>query len=304
MKKSFAENPAEPSVSFWPDASAGKAIKYWIDGEFVERSRAAIPLTDLAIVRGYAAFDALRTYGNVPFLLEAHLKRLEESCALLYLQPPMDRTTMALTVLAAVRTNNFAESLVRIYVTGGDTAGFIPEQKGRLIILVDPLKPYPSQQYESGIALASTHMNRTLPLAKSTDYVAGIRETVRVRREGFDEVVFLDGNANLLEGTTFNIGVVKGNDLISPAEGVLRGITVDHLLGLVGQAGLRVRRETISVKMLELADEVFITSSVREIVPVVRFGNRQIGSGAPGPTTRLLHRLYRDSAQLICSRGA
>jgi branched-chain amino acid aminotransferase len=297
------KKPAELSVLSPSDISSQGPVKYWIDGKFVDQRDASIPLTDLAIVRGYAAFDALRTYGNTPFLLDAHLKRLEETCAFLHLKPPLDRANMARAVLATVRTNNFAESLIRIYVTGGEASGLIPEHKERLIILVDSLRTYPPQQYEKGIALATTTLNRTLPLAKSTDYVAGIRETVRARHNGFDEVVFLDRQSNILEGTTFSVVVVRGRDLISPADGVLRGITVDHVLGLASQAGLRGRRAAIPPDLLDEADEVFVTSSVREVVPVVRIDTKRIAGGLPGPITCHLHKLYCESARSICSQG-
>jgi branched-subunit amino acid aminotransferase/4-amino-4-deoxychorismate lyase len=285
-------------------AKAGpKTAKYWIDGRLVDQSEAAIPLTDLAVTRGYAAFDSLRTYGNVPFLLDAHLKRLENTCVILHLKPPLERKNIARAVLATVAANKFPESLIRIYVTGGDASGLIPENKERLVILVDPLRAYPARHYVKGIVLATTRLNRVLPLAKSTDYLAGVWETTRARKKGFDEVVFIDRQRNILEGTTFNVVAIIGRKLVSRTDGVLRGITVEHVLGLAREAGLSVRRVPISPRMLAKADEIFVTSSIREIIPVVCIDDKWIGSGFPGPVTRLLHQRYHESALAIRSQG-
>jgi branched-chain amino acid aminotransferase len=294
-------SPIDESIpSKTPGAAAAPTIrpgKCWIDGELVDWKDASIPLTDLMAVRGYAAFDALRTYGSVPFLLDKHLLRLERTCDFLGLRIPLDRANLAGAVLATVKAGKLPESSIRLYVTGGDAAGFVPEGRERLVILVDPPHSYPLRQYEQGVALATTTLGRTFPVVKPTNYLAGVWATMRARSEGFDEVVFVDRDLSLLEGTTFNVVAVRGRELISPADGVLAGVTIEHVLSLAAKAKFKVTREPISPQLLDQAEEVFMTSSVREVMPVVRIDDRQIGNGAPGPVTRLLHRLFCESAQ-------
>lgn len=273
------------------------AVKYWIDGRLVPSTEAVLPLTDLGFSRGYAAFDALRTYGKVPFLLDAHLERLERTCELLMLAVPLGRDKLRAVVHATVAANGLPENLVRIYVTGGDAAGFVPEQRERLLVLADPLRTYPAAQWEAGVALAISTLERTLPLAKSTSYLAGVCETMLAKRRGFDEVVFCDPRGNILEGTTFSVVAVKGRELVSPRAGVLPAITLEHLFKLAPQNGFTVRREPITPELLRQADEVFITSSTRELVPVNRVDTLRIGNGAPGPVTRRLHEIYRQSTE-------
>lgn len=270
--------------------------RYWMDGRLVVATGASLPLTDLAVTRGYGAFEALRTYAGTPFLLDPHLRRLEQTCRHLCLRIPLPRARMREAVAKTIAANHFAESLIRIYVTGGDATGFVPEGRERLLILVGPVISYPARQYQKGIALKTTPLNRPIPLAKTIDYTAGIRETILARRAGYQEVIFKDPCGNLLEGTQFSLVVVAGNLLISPAENVLPGITAGHVLRLAEKEGFAVRRAPVTPKLLRRADELFITSTNRELLPVTSVDQLCIGEGRPGPVTRHLHSRYLASA--------
>jgi branched-chain amino acid aminotransferase len=295
--ESFLKNTA---VSSDPDRSQARTC--WVDGRLMDRDKANLSLDDLAFTRGYAAFEALRTYHRRPFLLDAHLERLYGTCAILGLKVPLEYNLIVSGIIAALGANDFEDSLIRIYVTGGEAAGFAPAGRERLLILVDPLRIYPVRQYAEGVSLATRMMQRSLPLAKSTDYVIGVRETIWAKKGGFDEVAFLDSQSALLEGTTFNIVAVRNAELVTPKEGVLRGITLQHTLKLAEKAGLAIRRAPISPRELARADEMFITSSTREVMPVARVDHTRIGNGRPGPITRLLQEMYQASA-LALSAG-
>lgn len=272
------------------------SARYWMNGRLVASDRAVLPLTDLAATRGYGAFEALRTYGRAPFLMDAHLRRLEATCRHLCLRVPLSRAELREAVLRTLAANRFAESLIRIYVTGGDAKGFLPEGRERLLILVDPAKTFPAWQYEKGVALRTTVLNRPIPLAKTIDYTAGIRETALAHKAGYQEVVFTDRRGNLLEGTQFSVVAVEGKRLVSPEKDILPGITVEQVLRLARKEGFNLKREPISPALLRRADEVFITSTNREVLPVSRVDKLRIGDGRPGPVARLLHRRYLDGA--------
>jgi branched-subunit amino acid aminotransferase/4-amino-4-deoxychorismate lyase len=198
----------------------------WIDGRLTPKREAKISVTDLAFTRGYAGFEALRTYGRIPFLLDAHLDRLVRTCGHLGLKVPVSRRTIAAGVQAALEANGFEESVIRIYITGGEAPGFVPAGNERWLALVDPLHPYPATFYRKGIALATSRLQRSLPAAKSIDYVVGVRETMRARAAGAHEVIFLDRRERILEGTTFNVIGVRKRELLIAGEGVLPGITL------------------------------------------------------------------------------
>lgn len=268
--------------------------KYWIDGKLVRADKAFLPLTDLAVTRGFGAFEAMRTYHGSPFLLEGHLLRLQKSCELLGLKLPLSLEALKHAVDATLKANKMPESLIRIYVTGGDASGFLPEGRERLLILVSPAKLFPAWQYEKGIALKSTLLGRMIPQAKSLDYTVGIRETLRAVRKGYHEVVFVDEEGNLLEGTQFSVFAVVGKKIISPKMRILPGLTAGYVIDLARRKGFKASWGKITPKVLAEATELFITSSNREIIPAVRLDRKRIGNGKPGPVTRLLHGYFKD----------
>lgn len=279
-----------------------KPAKYWIDGKLVRADRAGVAVTDLVVTRGYGAFEALRTYGGKPFLLEEHLRRLEKTCAHLLLKCPLHRKELAAAAKETLQANGFPESLVRFFVTGGDASGFLPEGKERLLILVTPVRPFPAWQYERGIAMKTTSLSRPIPEAKTVDYTVGIRETMRAVREGYQEVAFRDRRGGLLEGTQFSIFAVLGRMLVTPEAGVLPGCTAEHLIKVARREGWTIRRSAISPAMLRRASELFITSTTRELLPVVRVDEQPIGDGRPGPVRRLLHERFHESVRAVVKR--
>jgi branched-chain amino acid aminotransferase len=200
-------------------------------------------------------------------------------------------------VLETLAANCFPESLIRLYVTGGDTDGFVPAGKSRLLVLVDAARIFPASHYKKGVRIKTSRLNRPIPPAKTVDYTAGIRETILAKREGFHEVAFADRKGNLLEGTQFNVIAVRGNQLVSPDRGILPGITVERVLKLGRKEGFSIRRSPISPALLKRADEVLITSTNREVMPAVFVDQIRIGSGSPGPVSRLLHQRYLESAE-------
>ena len=119
----------------------------------------------------------------------------------------------------------------------------------------------------------------------------------KARQQGFQEILFLDRSRKILEGSTCNFAIIKGKELISPANGVLGGITMDLGLKLAAKMGFKVTRRSVSVTELRQADEAFITSTNREIVPVVKVDSIRIGSGKPGIITKSLARHFSEFAK-------
>ncbi|HKJ64282.1 MAG TPA: aminotransferase class IV, partial [Desulfopila sp.] len=137
---------------------------YYVDGEFVDSRQAALPLSDMAILRGYAVFDYLRTYNGTPFYLNEHLQRLQKSAALLHLDCPWPLEYMEEKVLELLRKNTFAEATVRLLITGGDSIDSItPGSNPRLIIMVAEMKPFPSHWYTDGVKVITAEVSRYIP---------------------------------------------------------------------------------------------------------------------------------------------
>jgi branched-chain amino acid aminotransferase len=273
-----------------------KMAIFYVDGDYVDDSKAAIPLTDMAVLRGYAVFDFLRSYGGKAFHLDEHLLRLQNSAALLNIQCPWSLADLKRIVSETVKKNDFDEANVRLLITGGDSLDSItPLDKPRLVVMVTPVKPMPSEWYSDGVKIITADVTRYVPGAKSTNYVKAIMSLKGARESGAIESIYVNEFDQLLEGTTSNIFFVIDEELITTEKQILPGITRQVVLKLAtGKIDINLRN--ITRKELNLCSEVFITSSNKEVVPVIEIDGISIGD-KPGLLTRQVMGLFRQYTQ-------
>ncbi|WP_438034598.1 aminotransferase class IV [Sorangium sp. So ce204] len=205
------------------------------------------------------------------------------------------------------------ESTIRVMLTrGSGPLGLDPSLAGAplRVILVEPLKPLPGGLYRAGIAVVTIRTQRAgdaAPGAKVSNYLESLLALREARAAGAHEALILDPSGHVVEGTTSNVFLVErrpashegaedpGHLLITPPKeaGILVGITRAHVMHVAGELGMPVCCEPVTMARLLAAEEAFITSSLREIVPVVRVDAHTIGAGVPGPKTRALHAAFR-----------
>ncbi|MDX1991705.1 MAG: aminotransferase class IV [bacterium] len=267
---------------------------YYIDGEFVASEEASIPAADLAVLRGYGVFDFMRTYDGKPFHLEEHVARLFRSAEQIMLELPWTQEEVVQIVLATLDRNDHAESNVRIVVTGGDTTDWItPSGAPRLLVLVHPASPPAAHYYKDGAKIITVREERYLPGAKTINYIPAIRALKQAKAQDAVEAIYTDSAGRALEGTTTNLFAFFGGVLVTPGEGILPGITRGAVLELVqGVFPLEIR--DLPVEDLYRADEVFITASNKQVMPVVQVDDRTIGAGVPGEMTRKVMALFSE----------
>ena len=269
---------------------------FYVDGEYVEEARAALPLTDMAILRGYAVFDFLRTYNGKPFHLEEHLTRLQNSAALLHIQCPWSLEYFKDIVKKLLVKNNFREANLRFLITGGDSIDSItPLDKPRLIIMATELKSFPEEWYTDGVRIITSNITRYVPGSKSTNYIKAIMALKNARNIGAIESIYVNEAGHLLEGTTSNFFIVVNGEIITPKEGVLPGITMEVVIKLA-KGIFPLKKDVISRDMLNECSEAFITSSNKEVVPVVQVDDLII-SNKPGPVTSKVIDLFGQYTQ-------
>ncbi len=268
---------------------------FYIDGEFVDPAAAMIPASDLALLRGYGIFDFLRTYGGKPFQLGAHLRRLIRSAALLELECPWDIEELDEIVMETLYRNDYAEAGIRIVVTGGDSPnGFMPEGQSRLLVMVTPLQEMATHYYERGAAVATVEMGRYLPEAKSINYIPGItaqKIALRCNPAAIEAIYRVDGK--VVEGTRSNTFIYEDGRWITPDDGVLQGVTRAEVIKLL-QRERKLELRDITVDEYYGAEEVILTSSTKEIVPIVKVDEVTIGKGLPGKNTQQLMQNWRE----------
>lgn len=266
----------------------------WLDDALTPVSRAAIGVYDLALLRGFGIYEGLAAHDGEPFRFADHYARFQSSAKALGLSIPLDEAAALEAMRAVVRANAPAgRATVRMLLTGGVADGGIVHVTGRerFFILAEPMKPYPAAWYETG-ATAVTHPHkRALPQYKTIDYIAAVNLQPKLAETKSAEVIYTH-DGNVLECTGSNLFAVKDGTLVTPKDDVLFGITRKVTLEVAREAGIPVEERVLPLAELLDADEAFITSSFKDIVPLVAVDGSPIGSGSPGPVTRRLMQLF------------
>jgi branched-chain amino acid aminotransferase len=281
-----------------------------IDGALVKPEEARVSVFDRGFLYGDSVFEVLRTYGGVPFALGEHLARLRRSGERVFIDMPVDEATFAREVEAAVRAsgNEESESYVRIVVTrGSGPIGLDPELAGAplRVVVVEPVSPPPRAAYVDGVAAITVRTRRiaddtAAAGAKLSNYLPNLLAVREAKARGAHEAIVVDAAGRVVEGASSNVFVVGGGRLATPPEsaGILPGITRAHVIAAARTLAVPVEEREVKQDELYAADEVFITSSIRELLPVVRVDDRHVGRGRPGPVSRALHRRFRDDVGL------
>lgn len=268
----------------------------YIHGKFLPLEKASLPITDLAVQRGVGLFETLRTYHKIPFALDERLRRLNKSARFLGFKPIYSSNFIRKKVFEGLREVKADEAVVKIILTGGDGLSLNLEGRSRLLILFFRLHKWSKAYYEKGIRLKTFKFSRVLPELKSLSYLAAVFAQQKARKAGFDEALLLDEKNRILEGANFNFTILKNRKLIVPAEGVLNGMTMEIAIRLAQSLGFKTIRRALKYQELKQAEEAFVTSATREVMPVAQVDKIKIGNGRPGKYTKRLLVLYRDYA--------
>jgi len=268
---------------------------YYIDGQYVEDDKAFVSVKDLAVLKGYGVFDFLITYNKRPFYLKGHVQRLENSAKQIGLRLNHTNEEICNIVEETVRRNSHhMESNIRIVYTGGISSDSVtPEGNGILIVMVVPKIELPDWWYTDGAKIVTAEIERFIPGAKSTNYLTAVWALEQAHSEGAIESIYVDRNNRLLEGTTTNFYCFKDDNLITPPTDILPGITRRVLMELV-EGHFDIETRDVYKDELDTMEEVFITASSKEVVPIIQVNDVTIGDGKPGANTRKVMQLFRD----------
>lgn len=266
---------------------------FYVNGKYLPASQSTLPLTDLGLVRGYGVFDFLRTYNRRPFHLMDHLERLRYSAVQIALELPLPLEEIAEIVHETLARNPLPEANIRLIVTGGPSSNyFTPDQPAGLIVMVTPVSVNPDHVYTAGVHLVTTPLTREFPTVKSLNYIGAILAMKKATAAGAIEALYLNPQGEISEGTRTNFFGVKDGRLITAGEGVLEGITRKVILNLA-RGHFPIIEQPVTYKELSQVDEAFITSSTKEVMPVVRIDDITIGRGTAGPVSRRLQTMFR-----------
>ena len=266
-------------------------MKVWLDGRLREEERACISPADHGFLLGDGVFETLRSYDGKPFALAEHLERLAAAAEMLAIPlPPLDELSRgSADVLEA---NAIPNARLRITVTSGAGPSGLARGAGPATVLItaSPLRPW--AEATTAVVLPWVH-DESDPLAgvKTTSRAESVAALRRARSMGAEEALFLNRADNLCEATTANVFVVREGVVQTPplSAGCLAGITRERVLRLCPELGIPSADDDIPGQALGGAEELFLTSSTREIQALVEVNGQRVGNGEPGPiTTRLV----------------
>ncbi len=282
-------------------------LQIYIDGKWYPKNEAKISVFDHGLLYGDGVFEGIRAYGGLVFKLDEHLERLWESAHTLMLEIPMDVKAMKAAIVETLRRNKFKDAYIRVVVTRGvGDLGLSPWlcKKASVFIITDKITLYPEALYKNGLEIITVPTVRNLPEAvnpsiKSLNYLNNIMAKIEAKNGGCMEALMLNHQGYVAECTGDNVFMIKktGNGkllkdhvLLTPPTylGALKGITRQAILEIAAKIKLPFEERIITRHDLFNADEVFLTGTAAEVIPVVKIDGRKIGAGQPGKITKVL----------------
>lgn len=279
----------------------------FLNGLFMPLPSARVSVVDRGFSYGDGLFETMRSYGGQIFRLDAHLERLYQSLEQIYLDIPMTAGEMDYSVRETLNRNGQPDCMVRLTISRGEQHGGFhidPDGPPTLVIIVRPLETLPGEWYQRGIKISlfpSTAqkiggLGRSI---KSCNFLTNVIVREQAHRNNSVEGILIDDRGRITEGTTSNVFIVQEGTLVTPEinEHILPGITRQAVLDIAAKNEIPVALQAITADDLYHAEEVFITNSRVEILPVRMADDRTIGEGKPGRMTRFLHGEFLKSVE-------
>ena len=278
------------------------SLKIYISGTLVDKEDAKVSVYDHGFLYGDGVFEGIRSYGGKVFRLKEHLDRLYESAKAIWLTIPMSKDDMGRAVIDTLTVNNIIDGYVRLVVTRGvGSLGIDPTscKEPQIIIIADKIALYPAEHYEKGLEIITSSVQRMHPAAlspriKSLNYLNNILAKIEGRQAGAIEALMLNHKGEVAECTGDNIFLFRRGALYTPSveAGILEGITRGAVIEIAREQGIAVHEIPLTKHDVYIADEIFLTGSAAEVIPVVKIDGRVIGDGKPGPVTQKLRKLF------------
>ncbi|HWI50781.1 MAG TPA: branched-chain-amino-acid transaminase [Symbiobacteriaceae bacterium] len=282
-------------------------MQVYIDGKFYPKEEAKISVFDHGFLYGDGVFEGIRAYNGRVYKLTEHLDRLYASAKSLWLEIPISQSEMEQVVLESCRLNNLRDAYIRLVVSRGyGDLGLDPRKchGATVVCIADTISLYPPEVYTVGMKVISVGTRRnpvdTLsPQVKSLNYLTGIMAKISAITLGYPEVIMLNSQGYVCEGTGDNIFIVKKGKLITPPAylGILPGITRESVMTMAANMGYPVEENVFTLHDVYTADECFLTGTAAEVIPVIQADGRTIGDGKPGAMTTRLIAKFRESTQ-------
>lgn len=260
----------------------------YLNGNILPVRDARVGVYDIGLLRGFGIYEAMATANRKPFMFADHMARFRRSTDKVHLKIPITDAEIATVIQTLVEKNVSAggEAVIRFILTGGTAIGGIEYDYNTptFYILVEPLVPLNPMYYTEGCSLTVSEHQRQFAECKTTNYIQAVTLQQARKDAGALEILYV-ADGKVLECATSNIFIIKNGVIITPKENILLGITRQVTI-TVAQPLFTLEERDITLEELYAADEVFLTSSFKDVVPVVRVGDHSIGDGKVGKNTQ------------------
>jgi branched-chain amino acid aminotransferase len=280
----------------------------YLNGKLVPSKEAVVSVFDHGFLYGDGIYETIRVYDGVIFRLDEHLQRLFRSASLIGLTIPLGIDPLKVAIYETLIANKFKNAYIRLTVSRGRGAiGLDPDlcTGPTIVIIVQELKEYPRTFYEKGITLIIAETRRNLkeaidPRIKSLNFLNNILAKIEAKKRGVYEALMLNVYGKLTEGTISNLFFYRDGVIYTPSVdcGILDGITRGLIIDLAKREDLKIKEGKFNKQFLYAAEEVFITNTTMEVMPVSKVDDQ---SYTVGSMAKLLRKVYRQEVKAYIS---
>ena len=281
----------------------------FLNGRFVALEQAMVPVLDRGFIFGDGVYELVPVYSRVPFRLDEHLARLERSLAATRIRNPYSRREWGEIIQQLVAKQPWEDQGVYFQVTRGVAKrdhAFPADAAPTVFIMANPLVNPPREQVEQGAQAVSAVDDRWLRCdIKSISLIGNcLLRQLSADAGAAETILFRDGR--LTEASASNVFIVKAGVIQGPPKSnlILPGVTYDVVLELARGAGLPLEIREVSEAEVRAADEIWVTSSSKEVLAIVRLDGKPVGEGRPGPVFARMYQLYQDFKRKVMRAAA
>jgi D-alanine transaminase len=280
----------------------------YLNGEFLPVDEAKISVLDRGFIFGDGVYEVIPVYGGNLFRLDEHIKRLENSLVQIRIPPPLSTEKWYEILSELVRRNGGGDLSIYLQITRGVAPrdhAFPPGISPTIMAMANPLQPVASELLSHGVgAITMDDFRWQYCDIKAIALLANILARQEALDSNAAEAIFIR-NGLVTEGAASNVFIVKNREIITPAktQHLLPGITRDLILELAVENRIPCSEGDITIEEMQKADEIWLTSSTREIVPVTKLNGSSVGNGNPGPLWSRLLALYQDNKRHFRNQG-
>ena len=280
----------------------------FLNGKFLPIEEAKVPVLDRGFIFGDGVYELVPVYSRVAFRLDEHLARLERSLGEVKIRNPHSRAQWRDIIYRLVDAQPFEDQGVYFQVTRGVAKrdhAFPKDAEPTVFMMANPLVTPPKEVVQRGGSAVSAHDNRWLRCdIKSISLIGNcLLRQLSAEAGAVETILFRDGQ--LTEASASNVFIVKRGAIVSPPKTslILPGITYDVVLELARANGLPLELREVTEAEVRAADEIWVTSSSKEVLPVVSFDGAKVGDGRPGPVFARMYQLYQEFKQKVMRAG-